>query len=245
MAGLSGWVSTRSIDDSVIIAQVSDDSRVVGPSSMFVAIKGDKNDGHRSIAEAVQRGAVAVVVERGAIEQQDLSTLEIAVIEVVNSRAALAPLASAFYRHPASEMTMVGITGTNGKTTVCYLIEQTLRQLGVQTGVIGTVEYRYDLGNGRSISRPAPLTTPDPLTLQKVLRMMADSGVSHVIMEASSHALQQHRLGSMEFDTGRLHQSQSGSPRLPPDDDRLFCRQTQIVHSSYAVRRNGCGGGAK
>ncbi len=202
LVSLSGWVSTRLIDDSVIIAGLCDDSRAAGPSSLFVAIKGDKHDGHRSIAEAVQRGALAVVVERGAIEQEDLSTLEIAVIEVVDSRAALAPLASAFYRHPASEMTMVGITGTNGKTTVCYLIEQTLRQLGVQTGVIGTVEYRYDLGNGRSIREPAPLTTPDPLTLQNVLRKMADSGVSHVIMEASSHALQQHRLGSTEFDLG-------------------------------------------
>ncbi|MFW2365968.1 MAG: Mur ligase domain-containing protein, partial [Desulforhopalus sp.] len=127
LAGLSGWVSTHPINDSVIIAGLCDDSRAVGPSSMFVAIKGDKHDGHRSIAEAVQRGALAVVIERGAIEQEDLSTLEVAVIEVVDSRAALAPLASAFYRHPASEMTMVGITGTNGKTTVCYLIEQTLR----------------------------------------------------------------------------------------------------------------------
>ncbi|MGI9538418.1 MAG: Mur ligase family protein, partial [Desulfocapsaceae bacterium] len=196
MDNISGWVSARPIDASVVITELCADSRVVGPSSMFVAIKGDRYDGHRSLEEAVQRGAVAVVVDKGAVEQEDLSNLDAVIIEVDNSRAALALLASAFYRYPAKEMTLVGITGTNGKTTVSYLIEQTLRELGVQTGVIGTIEYRYDLGDGRSIRNPAPLTTPDPLTLQKMLREMADSGVSHLIMEASSHALQQHRLDS-------------------------------------------------
>ena len=135
--GLSGLVSPLVVDDSTMIAELCDDSRVVSPSSMFVAIKGEKHDGHKSVSEAVKSGALAVVVEKGAIDQADLLDLNTSVIEVDDTRAALASLASAFYRDPASEMIMVGITGTNGKTTVSYLIEQTLIELGVQTGVIG------------------------------------------------------------------------------------------------------------
>ncbi len=202
VAGLAGSIRLPAGADSLIIAELSDDSRAAGASSMFVAIKGDNHDGHRHVQKAIANGALAVVVERGYFGQDERTALKAVIIEVEDSRAALGHLASAFYRHPAREMTMVGITGTNGKTTVSYLIEQTLRQLGVQTGVIGTVEYRYYLDDGRCISHPAPLTTPDPLRLQRMLRTMADSGVSHVIMEASSHALQQHRLGSMEFDLG-------------------------------------------
>ena len=200
--GLSGLASPLVVDESAMIAELCDDSRVVSPSSMFVAIKGEKHDGHKSVSEAVKNGAVAVVVEKGAMAQEDLLALNTSVIEVDDTRAALSSLASTFYREPASEMIMVGITGTNGKTTVSYLIEQTLVDLGVQTGVIGTVEYRYRLDDGQCVRQPAPLTTPDPLTLQKMLRTMADSGVSHVIMEVSSHALQQHRLGTIAFDIG-------------------------------------------
>ena len=200
IAGCSGLNLARPVDGSIVIEQICDDSRLAGPFSMFVAIRGESHDGHQSVDQAVRSGAVAVVVEKGIIEKENLQSMESAVIEVEDTRAALASLASAFYGNPASKMTMIGITGTNGKTTVSYIIEQTLRELGVQAGVIGTIEYRYELGNGQSIRQPAPLTTPDPLTLQKVLRKMADSGVSHVIMEASSHALQQHRLGSVEFD---------------------------------------------
>ena len=200
IAGLPGLVSDRWVGADIEISEVGDDSRAVVPFSLFVAITGDHHDGHQSVAEAIANGAAAVVVEQSKIEEEELSSLKATIIEVEDSRAALSHLASAFYRHPAREMTMVGITGTNGKTTVSYLIEQVLKNLGVRTGVIGTVEYRHYSAEGQCIRHPAPLTTPDPLRLQKMLRIMADSGVSHVIMEASSHALQQQRLGSLEFD---------------------------------------------
>ena len=199
---LTNLVSAPALTDPVMIAELCDDSRVAGPDSLFVAIRGDNHDGHDTVDEAIARGAVAVVVEPGIIDRRKISGLEVVILEVEDSRAALGRLAEAFYRYPATAMTMVGITGTNGKTTVSYLIEQTLRELGVQTGVIGTVEYRYMDKEGQCISLPAPLTTPDPLKLQRLLREMADNGVSHVIMEASSHALQQYRLGSLEFDLG-------------------------------------------
>ncbi|NNK14495.1 MAG: UDP-N-acetylmuramoyl-L-alanyl-D-glutamate--2,6-diaminopimelate ligase [Desulfofustis sp.] len=202
IASLPNLVSAPVLVDSVMIGELCDDSRVVGPASLFVAVKGDHHDGHDSLDEAIAGGAVAVVVDHGCIDKQKKSELEAVVLEVEDSRAALGLLAEAFYRYPATEMTMVGITGTNGKTTVSYLIEQTLREIGVQTGVIGTVEYRYILRDGTCVSQPAPLTTPDPVKLQHLLREMADNGVSHVIMEASSHALQQYRLGSLKFDLG-------------------------------------------
>ena len=187
-------------DDSLLITTVFDNPATIVPGSLFVAIKGKNYNGHDSIGEARDRGAAAVVVQRGELDEPELAALDIPVIVVDDTRAALSPLVTALYRDPAAQMTMIGITGTNGKTTVSYLIEQSLRALGVQTGVIGTVEYRYYTREQLLITRPAPLTTPDPVTLQKMLREMADSGVTHVIMEASSHALQQLRLGSMQFD---------------------------------------------
>ena len=202
IASLANLVVGPVLSGPVIIGEICDDSRVVGPGALFVAIRGEHYDSHQSVAEALDKGAAAVVVERGCIDLRNLSSPGGIILEVEDSRAALGMLAAAFYRHPAREMTMVGITGTNGKTTVSYLIEQVLRDLDVQTGVIGTVEYRYFSRDGQCLRQPASLTTPGPLKLQRLLRQMADSGVSHLIMEASSHALEQHRLGSMEFDLG-------------------------------------------
>ena len=251
IASLTNLVSTPALADSVMIAELCDDSRVVGPDSLFVAVRGDHHDGHDSVDEAIGRGAVAVVVEHGIIDRHKVSGLEATILEVEDSRAALGLLAEAFYRHPAAAMTMVGITGTNGKTTVSYLIEQALREFGVQTGVIGTVEYRYMEKNGTCHSQPAPLTTPDPLTFQRLLREMADSGVSHVIMEASSHALQQYRLGSLEFDLGiftNLSQDHLDY-HLTMDDyfmakSRLFSHHmkaggTAVIVAQPGVRANG------
>ncbi|MEJ2057191.1 MAG: Mur ligase family protein [Desulfofustis sp.] len=117
-----------------------------------------------------------------------------------DTREALAALVSAIYRHPAAGLTMIAITGTNGKTTVSYLIDQALQGEGFTTGIIGTIEYRYKNLSGDWCIVPAPLTTPDPLALQSILREMADNGVTHVVMETSSHALAQHRLDSIGFD---------------------------------------------
>lgn len=192
--------SSIGVDDSLLITDVCDNPEHVGPGALFVAIRGKNHNGHDSISAAQNRGAAATVVQRGELDEPELAALAIPAIEVDDTRAALSPLVTALYREPAAQMTMVGITGTNGKTTVSYLIEQSLRALGVQTGVLGTVEYRYYNRDQLRITCPAPLTTPDPVTLQKMLREMADSGVTHVIMEASSHALQQQRLGSMQFD---------------------------------------------
>ncbi len=183
----------RTEDD--LVCSVTCDSRKAGPSTIFVALKGCRADGHEFVEQAIARGCVHVVLE------QNLSLPpRVAVVQVNNSHLALGHLCAALYDYPARSMNMVAITGTNGKTTVSWLIEQMLLQGQYRVGVIGTVNYRYRDHTGKMVVVPAPLTTPDPVYLQKLLRAMADEGVSHVVMETSSHALQQHRLAGVAFD---------------------------------------------
>ena len=135
------------------------------------------------------------------------------------ARLALAHISAAFYGHPSRELVLVGITGTNGKTSTSYLLEAILNNAGRQVGVLGTVNYR-----ALSETWPAPVTTPESLDLQRLLRAMRSRGVSHVVMEVSSHALDLRRVDRTAFDGG-LHQPQPGPPRLPPGPGRLLCRQ--------------------
>jgi len=190
-----------SLDDAVI-GSITDDSRKVGSGALFVAVRGTESDGHDFIGAAIAGGAVAVVVETLLETDEAEASENVVFIVVENTRAALSHLAAAFYFQPASELTMIGITGTNGKTTVSYLIEQALSEFGIRTGVIGTVEYRYADKSGNLVRQQASLTTPDPVTLHAKLREMADDGITHVIMEASSHALEQDRLGPIKYRVG-------------------------------------------
>lgn len=173
------------------------DSRAVIPGSVFVAVKGREADGHRYVSQAVARGCLAVVVDREVATAKD-----VAVVRVEDSRRALGHLAAAFYDYPAREMIMIGLTGTNGKTTTSWLIEGMLLAAGRRPGVIGTVNYRYLDRRGDRVVRDAPLTTPEPVQLQGLLRKMCDSGVTHVVMEVSSHALALERLAGLYFDVG-------------------------------------------
>lgn len=202
LAGMDYTLAGNESAEGVVIASITADSKMVGEGALFVAVKGSISDGHDYIGTAAANGAAAVVVETLLEIVRTGAPEHVVFIVVDNSRAALAYLASGFYSHPSSELTMIGITGTNGKTTVSYLIEQTLGGFGVRTGVIGTVEYRYVDSFGELQSRPAPLTTPDPVTLHAMLRVMADDGVTHVVMEASSHALAQERLGPINYTVG-------------------------------------------
>ena len=170
------------------ITAVCYDSRKAAPGALFVAIEGMAVDGHRFIADALQRGAAAVVCQKPV-------TADVPVIRVADSRAALARLACRFYGDPAGEMVLVGVTGTNGKTTVTYLLEQILKQAGHRPGVVGTINYRYA---GKAFDNP--VTTPESLELQAILRQMADAGVTHAVMEVSSHALDMHRVDGCLFD---------------------------------------------
>ena len=160
------------------------------PGGLFVAVKGFAADGHDFIDQAVVNGAVAVVCEKAL-------SLPVVCVPVKNSRKALAELAGAFYDHPSRAMVIVGITGTNGKTTTSYLIESILETAGYAVGVIGTINYRY---GGQSFDNP--VTTPESLDLQRILAQMRSGGITHVIMEISSHALDLFRVHGCAVDIG-------------------------------------------
>lgn len=186
-------------DDRTIITGIASDSRQVNKGNIFVAIQGGGIDGHLFLEQAVNKGCIAVVVEK---DIPQILFPEVLIIRVQNTRSALGMLASAFYGHPARQMKMIGITGTNGKTTTSWVLENILQANQFKTGIIGTVSYRYTDKNGCSICQDAPLTTPEPIMLHQLLKKMADNEVSHVIMEVSSHALVQQRTAGIFFDVG-------------------------------------------
>jgi UDP-N-acetylmuramoyl-L-alanyl-D-glutamate--2,6-diaminopimelate ligase len=179
--------STGTMD--VNFTSLAYDSRVVEPGALFFALPGQVTDGHRFLSRAQADGAAAVVVER-----PDRS-LECPQVVVKNSRRALALAAAEFYRSPSSELKLVGITGTNGKTTTSFLIENILKTAGHFSGMVGTVFYRI-----KDEQFPAARTTPESLDLQRLLRQMIDEGVSHAVIEVSSHGLVMDRVTGTSFD---------------------------------------------
>jgi murE/murF fusion protein len=168
------------------------DSRHCEKKSLFVAIPGLKVDGHNYITEAVSRGARFIVHERDYSPPSGITA-----IKVSDSRRVLGILGRNFYRDPSSRLYLIGVMGTNGKTTVTYLLESILKAAGCPVGVMGTVNYRF----GEKVL-PAPKTTPESYDMQKILRSMVDEGITHVIAEISSHAVDLKRVDDCSFDMG-------------------------------------------
>lgn len=191
----------------VEVTGLSHDSRMVRYGNLFAALPGGKIDGHDHVAEAVERGAIAVLVQR-EVATSNRAT----VLRVRDSRRALAQLADCFYGSPSKEIEVIGVTGTNGKTTVCYLTRAILREAGRSPALIGTIEY---LIGGRSI--PAERTTPEATYLQAMMRDAVREGCDCLVMEVSSHALVQRRVEGIAFDAavftnlGRDHLDFHGS----------------------------------
>jgi UDP-N-acetylmuramoyl-L-alanyl-D-glutamate--2,6-diaminopimelate ligase len=182
-------------DMNVEVTGLAEDSRRVEPGMLFIAVKGTKSDGHQYLEEAAAAGAVGLVVESGRASDKFPPGLQIPVIEVPDSRRFLGVLASRFFGYPAARLKMIGVTGTNGKTTTTYLCKAILESAGKLTGLIGTVS--YIIGN-EELS--ASHTTPGALELQALLKKMADAGLDAVIMEVSSHALALDRTAGCAFD---------------------------------------------
>jgi UDP-N-acetylmuramoyl-L-alanyl-D-glutamate--2,6-diaminopimelate ligase len=162
----------------------------VSPGSCFVAIRGKSVDGHRFVRDAVAKGASVVVTDMPVPVPEEVTN-----VVVEDTRDALARLSSAYFDDPSLKMKLVGVTGTNGKTTITYLMESIFEAAGFKPGIIGTVEYRF--GSER---RSAPHTTPESYDLQKLLGDMASSGVDACAMEVSSHALDMGRVVGCHFD---------------------------------------------
>ena len=185
-AAVSG-AETRG-DDRVTLREVAYDSRDVPPDSLFFCVTGAIEDGHRFAPEAVRSGAVAIVVERWL-------DVEVPQLRVPSVRRAMGPVSAAVFGDPARAFTTIGVTGTNGKTTVVHLLDGAFRAEGHTTGAIGTL-------GGHVAGEPVPLarTTPEAPDLQRLLARMRAAGVTALAMEVSSHALDQDRVGGIGFD---------------------------------------------
>ncbi|MCP9235565.1 UDP-N-acetylmuramoyl-L-alanyl-D-glutamate--2,6-diaminopimelate ligase [Lewinella sp. JB7] len=173
------------------------DSRRVRPGYLFVAVRGTQVDGHDYIDAAVDAGAVAIVAEQSWYDQGGKAAAAVPVVPVTDSAVALAQLADTWYGSPSRQLTLVGVTGTNGKTTVTTLLHDLFCDLGYRAGLLSTVEVRI----GREV-RPATHTTPDALAIQATLADMRDARIDYVFMEVSSHAVHQQRTYGLHFAGG-------------------------------------------
>ncbi len=183
---------SRGADPDPLIRGITYDSRRVAAGDVFFALRGADVDGHEYLGQALDLGAAAVVVDQIPADL-DMKGRTAAVVR--NSRRALAPMAARFYGHPSQELTLVGITGTNGKTSVSYLVESILSHAGRRVGLIGTVEIRY-----AGVHESATNTTPESCDLQRSLRAMRTCGVDAAVMEVSSHGLELGRVEGCRFD---------------------------------------------
>ena len=178
---------------SMEITGVNIDSRLIGTGHLFMAMRGTQTDGHAYIPAAIDKGAVAVLCEELPEELKAGSTF----IQVKDSEDAVGKVATTFYGDPTSKMELIGVTGTNGKTTVATLLYNTFRYFGYKVGLVSTVCNYID-------DQPVPTehTTPDPITLNRLLGEMADSGCKYAFMEVSSHSIAQKRISGLKFAGG-------------------------------------------
>jgi len=182
-------------DDHIFISGIESDSRKVAPDMLFVAVKGVSVDGHDYIGKAIEKGAAAILCEHipENAKQQSACTFVI----VTDSTEALGLVLDVWYGHPSSQLTLVGVTGTNGKTTVATVLYTLFRRLGYKAGLLSTV---CNYINDEML--PATHTTPDAVSLHKLLAQMAEAGCEYVFMEVSSHAIDQKRISGLHFKGG-------------------------------------------
>ncbi len=189
LTNIKDTVVTGTIDKE--ITDIVADSRQVKDGSLFICLDGATVDGHKYAQQAVDAGAVALIVSKEVV-----LTGDVCIITVKDTRKAMMSVVPAFFNYPANKMRMIGVTGTNGKTTTSHMIGHILREEGYKVGVIGTVNIM--IGNE---TFPIHNTTPDVVDLQHILKQMVEAGVTHCIMEVSSHALALGRVSGVEYDT--------------------------------------------
>jgi UDP-N-acetylmuramoyl-L-alanyl-D-glutamate--2,6-diaminopimelate ligase len=218
-------------DSSKEISELAYDSRKVTPGALFFALPGEHVDGREFVGEALERGAHAVALpERVPIDGQGVF------VQASDIRRTMAQVAGRFFGDPSRELVMIGVTGTNGKTSFTYLMESILRQAGYNPGVIGTISYRY----GEKTHRPAN-TTPESVDLQRILKEMVQSGVTHALLEVSSHGLDYRRVEACHFSCavftmlGRDHLDHHGSVEAYFDSKSVLF--TEILPRSAVENR--------
>lgn len=180
-------------DTGIEISSLHTDSREVKPGSCFIAVKGTATDGHSFVEKAIELGAAAIVYQ----QIPEVLKEGITYVQVDNSAAAAGWMAHSFYGEPTSHFKLVGVTGTNGKTTIATLLFKLFTSLGYKCGLVSTVQYQV----GEEIF-PSTHTTPDAISLNRLLKQMQDAGCTHVFMECSSHAIEQQRIAGLLFAGG-------------------------------------------
>lgn len=187
-------VEVRNNNPEIDIEHIAYNSQKVVPNSMFVAIRGLKTDGHKYIGDAISRGAILVIYEHDLDEYQD----DIMYVKVKNARHMLGTMSSRFYGHPSEALSITGVTGTNGKTTITYMLKSIFQKDGRKCGLIGTINNQI----GDEIIDNAGRTTPDSLEVQEIISEMVEAGCQNLVMEVSSHALDLDRVNGVAFDYG-------------------------------------------
>ena len=213
-----------------LVSGVVYDSRLVQPGDLFAALRGADFDGHQFVRDAEQRGAAALLVESPA-------PTALPQIQVGDSRAALAAIAAEYYGHPSRHIGVIGITGTDGKTTTSYLVDHILRSTGLRTGMVGTVAIR--IGDHEEL-HPSRQTTPESSDIQQYLRQMVDASLTWAILEATSHGLAMHRLDHVRFDIGAVTNITREHLDFHGSDRQL--QTCQSPASRACGRELGCGG---
>ncbi len=211
------------------ITGITYDSRRVTPGMLFVAIPGEHVDGHDFISSAIDRGASAVICERNGFSSQRATK-----IKVDDARESLARAASAFYHHPSTKLQVIGVTGTNGKTTVAFMVKQILEAAGVKTGLLGTV--RYEIGD-RVI--PATRTTPEALEVHQMMASMVNAGCKACVMEVSSHALEQKRVAGIDFDVAIFTNLTQDHLDYHGDMENYFGAKQKLFTKSASAGKRG------
>ncbi|MBA7634372.1 UDP-N-acetylmuramoyl-L-alanyl-D-glutamate--2,6-diaminopimelate ligase [subsurface metagenome] len=218
---------------NVEIKNISYHSRKVTPGSLFVCIKGFKSDGHNFIPQAIKNGAAAFLVEATSLPGRGrlpVAGKQLPKVIVPDSRKALALLSAEFYGHPSRKLKLIGVTGTNGKTTTTYLLESILRRGGYKVGLLGTIIYR--IGDRNILPRN---TTPESLDLQEILSRMSAEKIEYAVMEVSSHALELSRTEACQFE-GAIFTNLS---RDHLDFHRTFSHYLEVKSRLFASLKKG------
>ncbi len=228
------------VSDQLLINDLHLDSRCLSPGDLFVAIKGSQDNGERYISSAVENGAVAVLVENHHLAS--MLKLEIPVIGLDELKENIGTIASNFFGDPSCDMSLVGITGTNGKSSIASFIAQIQKNLGDNTATIGTLGY----GKIDTVLSETGMTTPDIISLQRILYELRLQGVSHIAMEVSSHGIDQKRVDGLTFDVGVIsnitqdHLDYHASFKSYADTKRSFLLSGQCKTAVVNVDDNEC-----
>lgn len=196
---IEGIGETKEENASILVNKIEYDSKKITAGDIFVAISGFKTDGHLYIDEAISNGAVAIVINNDRKEEfiENIEEKNVAFVSVPDTRIALAIMSARFYDNPANKLKVIGVTGTKGKTTTCYMIRDILKTSGKKVGLIGTIYNEYG-----DVKEEASRTSPESLELHKLFKDMVDAGIEYVVMEVSSHALELNRVYGLRFDMG-------------------------------------------